>query len=106
MVTARHTILLTGATGYVGGQLLPELERLGHAVRCLARSPEALQGRTAPGTEVVAGDLTDAASVAAAMRGITTVYFLVHSMGQPGSFEARSKSCASSWYCLWKALRL
>ncbi|HEX6643172.1 MAG TPA: SDR family oxidoreductase [Gemmatimonadales bacterium] len=95
-MTARHTILLTGATGYVGGQLLPELERLGHAVRCLARSPEALQGRTAPGTEVVAGDLTDAASVAAAMRGITTVYFLVHSMGQPGSFEALDRDAAAN----------
>lgn len=89
-------ILLTGATGYVGGQLLPELERRGHRVRCLARTPESLDGKTASGTEVVAGDVTDRASLDAAMRGVATVYFLVHSMGQGGRFEEIDRAGATN----------
>ena len=58
-------ILLTGATGYVGGCLLAELERRGHAVRCLARRPHKLAGRTGRETEVMAGD------AAAARRAAT-----------------------------------
>lgn len=88
-------ILLTGATGYVGGQLLPELERQGHRVRCLARAPESLTGKTGAGTEVVAGDVTDPASMAAAMRDIETVYFLVHSMGQGERFEELDRTAAA-----------
>lgn len=89
-------ILLTGATGYIGGQLLPELERRGHRVRCLARAPESLTGKTGAGTEVVAGDVTDPASVAAAMRDVGTVYFLVHSMGQGGAFEELDRAGAAN----------
>ena len=47
-------VLLTGATGYVGGRLLRRLEDCGRPVRCLARRPEFLKGRVGPGTEVVA----------------------------------------------------
>jgi uncharacterized protein YbjT (DUF2867 family) len=62
--------LLTGATGYVGGRLLRRLERDGLAVRCLCRNPEALRWRVAPGTEVVQGDLLQAASLGAAFSGV------------------------------------
>ena len=48
-------ILLTGATGYVGGRLLPALEGAGYVVRCLARRPEFLRQRVGPRTEVVQG---------------------------------------------------
>jgi len=61
-------ILLTGATGYVGGKLLGELERRGHRVRCLVRRPEKLAGLTGPRTEVMAGDATDADDLARACR--------------------------------------
>lgn len=53
-------ILLTGATGYVGGRLLRRLEREGSAVRCVCRNPETLAGRVAPGTELLRGDLLKA----------------------------------------------
>ncbi len=85
-------ILLTGATGYVGGELLKALVAGGHRVRCLARRPEALG--TATGTEVVRGDVLDAASVRAAMTGVDTAYYLVHSMSSPGSFEEEDRAAA------------
>ena len=73
-------VLLTGANGYVGGRLLVELQRRGMAVRCLARRPEFLLPKVAPGTEVMAGDVLDRDSFAPAMCGIETAYYLVRSM--------------------------
>ena len=87
-------ILLTGATGYVGGCLLAELERRGHAVRCLARRPHKLAGRTAPGTEVMAGDASDPDDLARACAGIETAYWLVHSMESGVDFERSDRLAA------------
>jgi uncharacterized protein YbjT (DUF2867 family) len=80
-------ILLTGATGYVGGRLLRRLDQQGLLVRCLARRPEFLKARVGPGIEVAAGDVLDQSSLAAAMRGVEAAYYLVHSMGASSSFE-------------------
>ncbi|MDX2119586.1 MAG: SDR family oxidoreductase [Gemmatimonadota bacterium] len=80
-------ILLAGATGYVGGRLLEALEQEGRKVRCLARRPEQLRARVRPGTEVVAGDVQDPASLAAALAGVDCAVYLVHSMESAGSFE-------------------
>lgn len=85
-------ILLTGATGYVGGRLLKALEARGHELRCLARNPANLASRVGPGTRVVAGDVLDATSLAAALTGIETAYYLVHSLGDAGAFEEREKA--------------
>jgi uncharacterized protein YbjT (DUF2867 family) len=82
----QRTILVTGATGYVGGRLLAELERQGHAVRCLARNPEALKTRVAPSTEVVRGDVLDRDSLRTGLAGVDVAYYLVHSMGAPSAF--------------------
>lgn len=74
--------LVTGATGYIGGRLVPELLDAGHRVRCLARSPERLRDHPWAGrAEVVRGDVTDPDSVAAALRGIDVAYYLVHALG-------------------------
>ncbi|MDT3776643.1 SDR family oxidoreductase [Nitrospira sp. MA-1] len=90
-------ILLTGATGYVGGRLLHRLEQHGRQVRCLARRPEFLQSRVGPGTEVVAGDVLDPATLATAMCGVEVAYYLVHSMGESGSFEAADREAADNF---------
>ena len=67
MTDSKQRVLLTGASGYVGGRLLPLLEARGLAVRCLARRPENLQHRTGTNTEVVAGDVLNAESLTAAL---------------------------------------
>lgn len=87
-------ILLTGATGYVGRCLLPELERRGHAVRCLARRPEKLAGKVGPTTTVMAGDVTDPDDLARACAGIDVAYWLVHSMESGVDFERADRLAA------------
>jgi uncharacterized protein YbjT (DUF2867 family)/uncharacterized protein YndB with AHSA1/START domain len=87
-------ILLTGATGYVGGRLLKVLEAQGHEVRCLVRSPAHLSSRVGPRTQVVAGDVLEPSSLAAALDGIEMAYYLVHSMGDATGFEAREAAGA------------
>ena len=64
---SENLILLTGASGYVGGHLLKALEAAGHRVRCAARRPEAMPA-TAAGTTIVRADVLDRESIAAAMR--------------------------------------
>jgi uncharacterized protein YbjT (DUF2867 family) len=90
------SILLTGATGYIGGHLLRSLEDGGHAVRCLARQPE----KVAPiklTTEVVAGDCLDEASLDGALTGVRCAYYLVHSMAAGSHFEDRDRRAADNF---------
>ena len=82
----RPRILLAGATGYVGGRLLQALEDAGHRVRCLARRPLSIRSTVAE-TEVIAGDVLDRRSLTPAFEGITTAYYLVHSMAASRDFE-------------------
>jgi uncharacterized protein YbjT (DUF2867 family) len=89
------TVLLTGATGYVGGELLPELLRRGLEVRCLVRRP----GRGSLPAEVdeAGGDVLQAGSLAAALDGIDVAFYLVHSMGRgadDADFAARDREGA------------
>jgi uncharacterized protein YbjT (DUF2867 family) len=88
-------ILITGATGYVGGRLLKKFESEGIAVCCLARRPEYLKNKIAPSTQLFQGDLLDENSLERAMTDIETVYYLVHSMGTKGVFEEEEKRSAS-----------
>jgi len=90
-------ILLTGATGYVGGRLLYALEAAGYRVRCLSRHPEALSQRVAQTTEVAKGDVLDPGSLARAMVGVHTAYYLVHSMALANSFEAEDRLAAHAF---------
>lgn len=87
-------VLLTGATGYIGGRLLQALEDSSVRVRCLARHPEFLQSRVAAGVEVVKGDCLDQASLLPALAGVHTAYYLVHSMGASGKFEEEDRKAA------------
>jgi uncharacterized protein YbjT (DUF2867 family) len=97
MTNERDRILLTGATGYIGGCLLQRLEREQHPVRCLTRTPRALAPRVAPTTEVVAGDLLAPESLSPAMRGVRTAYYLVHSMDAPDGFEEVDRRAATNF---------
>lgn len=94
---AEKLILVTGATGYVGGRLLPLLVEDGWRVRCLARQPERLLPRVPAGVEVVPGDVFDAASLALAMQGVAAAYYLVHSMGATGNFEEQDRLAADNF---------
>jgi uncharacterized protein YbjT (DUF2867 family) len=93
----KSLILIAGATGYVGGELLKPLLREGYTVRCLARRPDVLREMKLPGLEVVAGDVLNAASVKAAMAGVSTAYYLVHSMGSTQSFEEQDRIGAQNF---------
>ena len=89
-------VLLTGATGYIGGRLLPALERSGRRVRCLVREPGRLH-RAAPTTEVVRGDCLDPATLNAAMAGVESAYYLVHSMTARADFAAADRQAAENF---------
>lgn len=90
-------LLLTGASGYVGGRLLSRLEESGRRVRCMSRRPAELSARTAPQTEVVAGDVGDPGSLAAALEGIDTAYYLVHSMGGGQDYRRADRDGAAAF---------
>jgi len=88
-------ILVTGATGYIGGRLVPKLTAAGHNVRALARDSVRLRNRF-PGVEVVEGDVFDRESIERALAGIEVAYYLVHSMaGGRGDFAARDREAAA-----------
>ncbi len=86
-------VLLTGASGYVGGRLLARLERRGLPVRCLARRPAFLADRVGPMTEVVEGDVLREETLRPALEGVHTAYYLIHSMGNASreDFEAQDR---------------
>jgi len=97
-VSEPRTILVTGATGYIGGRLVPELLDAGHRVRCLARTPNKLDDEAwRDRVKVVKGDLSDSESVVGAMQGVDAAYFLVHSMGGSGDFAAKDREAAATF---------
>lgn len=90
-------VLVTGATGYIGGRLVPRLLGAGHEVRVLVRRPERLRDVPwAASADIVEGDLADRAAVDRAMGGIDVVYYLVHSMGGRRDFDSVEHAVASN----------
>ena len=90
-------VLVTGATGYIGGRLVPRLINAGYRVRVFVRNPEKLiDVPWANKVEIVEGDLRDAASVAQAVVDIDVLYYLVHSMGAKGEFEQTERTAATN----------
>lgn len=90
-------VLVTGATGYIGGRLVPRLLARGHQVRCVARDPDRLAGREWPGAEIVGGDLADASALPGLLEGIDVAYYLVHSMAEGEAFRERDRSMAQAF---------
>jgi uncharacterized protein YbjT (DUF2867 family) len=90
-------VLVTGATGYIGGRLIPALLARGHEVRCAARTPAKLDSRPWRSVvEVVEADVFDASSLEAACRDIDAVYYLVHSMDGEDDFARRDRLAAAN----------
>ncbi len=94
-------VLVTGATGYVGGRLVPRLLEAGFQVRCLARSARKLESRTwsrADHVEIVEGDAADERALVTAMRGCHAAYYLIHSMTAVGpGYRQRDRDLAASF---------
>jgi uncharacterized protein YbjT (DUF2867 family) len=99
-------VLVTGATGYIGGRLVPRLLERGHEVRVMVRDPLRVTGRPwVDDVEVVTGDLTDAESLAPALKGIAAAYYLVHSMCTGPDWEARDRRAAHSFVDAARGIR-
>ncbi len=101
MPVTTKPILLTGATGYIGGRLVPQLLEKGYHVRCLARDVRKLSGRgwdEDPRVEIVRGDVLDRDSVRSAMEGSGAAYYLVHSMlAGERAFEDQDRAAAENF---------
>lgn len=93
-----RTILVTGATGYIGGRLVPRLLEEGYRVRCLARDPGRLAGRRwSDSVEGVRGDVTDPDSLAGVFDGVYAAYYMIHSMGDTDEFHDRDMAAARNF---------
>jgi uncharacterized protein YbjT (DUF2867 family) len=94
-------IFVTGATGYIGGRLVPTLLREGYSVRCLARTPKKLASRpwfTDPRAQVIEGDVSDTEALTDHMRGCRVAYYLVHSMiAAGGQYAEHDRVLAESF---------
>lgn len=91
-------ILVTGATGYVGGRLVPHLLKEGYRVRLLVRDAKRLQGRPWLGrVEVAEGDVLDPDTLAPALEGVEAAYYLIHSMSGDVNFHQRDLTAARNF---------
>jgi len=95
--TDRPVVLLTGASGYVGGRLVPLLERQPVLLRCLARTPDKLRPLVKDSTQVVRGDVLDPPSLDEALHGVHTAYYLVHLMTDSKDFEKEDRQAATNF---------
>jgi len=93
----KRTILVTGATGYIGGRLVPALVQRGHRVRCLVRRPEKTRGRFDDSVEIVGGDLLHHESLSAEQFDVGTAYYLVHALASPGDLGEEEAAAATNF---------
>lgn len=91
-------ILVTGATGYIGGRLIPKILERGHSVRVLVRDTERIRGRPwADGVELCAADLLQPATLRRAFDGMDAAFYLVHSMSGGADFARRDLEAARNY---------
>jgi len=90
-------ILVTGATGYIGGRLIPQLIQAGHTVRVMVREPSRIAGRPwLADVEVARGDVLDRESLVRALEGVDQAFYLIHSM-MAANFETLDRSGAEQF---------
>jgi len=100
-------VLVTGASGYIGGRLVPRLVDSGFDVRCMTRDPDQLA--LTPWrhrVEVVAADALDHRSLVEALDGCDAAFYLIHSMGDSGDFAERDRRAASNFRDAAAAVKL
>lgn len=90
-------ILLTGASGYIGRELLQDKRFRAYHIRCLVRDPRRMIIKTTEKLEVVAGDVFDPSTLSAAMNGIDIAFYFIHSMDISGKFESRDRVAAQNF---------
>lgn len=91
-------ILVTGATGFIANQLVPRLLQRGHHVRGLVRDPSRLDGVTwSRATDVVCGDVLCPSTLPAALQGVHTAYYLIHSMASGHGYASRDLEAARNF---------
>ena len=97
-LTAPLTVLVTGATGYIGGRLVPRLLSEGHAVRAMSRDTGRLRDVPwADRVSLVQADALDPASLGPALAGVDVAYYLVHSIDTGADFEERDRRAAEAF---------
>ena len=90
-------VLLTGATGYIGGRMIEPLQGSAWQLRCMGRSAGRLRTRVDSATEVVVADALDRESLDVALRGVHSAFYLLHSMGEGPGFEERELLAATNF---------
>ncbi|HVE59364.1 MAG TPA: SDR family oxidoreductase [Pyrinomonadaceae bacterium] len=91
-------ILVTGATGYIGGRLIPKLLEKGYSVRVFVRDARKIEGRRwFEKVEVATGDLENREEISRAMQKVDAAFFLVHAMNEGGDFAEREKNIAENF---------
>ena len=88
-------VLVTGATGYIGGRLVPQLLKAGYRVRCLVRDARRLQGRPwSDRVEVIEGDATRPETLPPALTGVWAAYYFIHSLSDTANYRERDMAVA------------
>lgn len=96
--TDHPLVLVTGANGYIGGRLIPELLAAGFQVRVMARQPQLLTDRDwGEQVEIVQGDAADPDTLVEALRGVSVAYYLIHSLGAGPGFESLDRRNAHNF---------
>ena len=98
MASNESPVVVTGATGYVGGRLVPSLLAAGYNVRCVARRPEELSDRSwKDRVEIVKADLSHPDEISVALNGAQAAYYLLHSMSSSDDFAEVESTMAAEF---------